>query len=223
MCLSKAFSCRERLDAKVNAAFMPVDPEAILAQFYSPGGRTRALLQRHGELVARKALTVLDRAPWLTADRAFVHQAAMLHDVGIGRTRCPELGCAGALPYVHHGVEGRRMLDGLGLASHGLVCERHVGVGISAEEAAFQQLDLPNRDMLPLSVEERLICYADKFFSKTDNGRHEKTIAEILVGLSRYGPVMTDRFLALHRLFTEAPDRAVDRLTQRLSKETHDL
>jgi hypothetical protein len=49
-----------------------------------------------------------------------------------------------------------------------------------------QQLPLPARDMFPLSVEERLICYADKFFSKTDNGRHEKTIDEITAGLARY-------------------------------------
>ena len=180
-----------------------LDPEAIITRFYPAGSLTRDLLLRHGELVGHKALEILDRAPWLDADREFVIQAAVLHDIGIGMTRCPELGCTGTLPYVCHGVEGRTILDKLGLKkSHGLVCERHGGVGISADQAVRQKLPLPARDMFPLSVEERLICYADKFFSKTDNGRHEKTIDEITAGLARYEAGYADRFLMLHREFT---------------------
>jgi uncharacterized protein len=182
-----------------------IDPEAVVTRFYSDASRIRDLLLRHGELVSRKAMAVLDRSPWLRVDRVFVHQAAMLHDVGIGRTRCPELGCTGTLPYVCHGVVGRRMLEKLGLNRHGMVCERHVGVGIRAAEAHQQGLPLPVRDMLPLTVEERLICYADKFYSKTDNGRHAKPVDEIIAGLARYGPAMTERFRALHRLFTREP------------------
>lgn len=182
-----------------------IDPEAVLTRFYPVGSRTLDLLMHHGELVGRKALSILDRAVWLNVDREFVFQAAMLHDVGIGCTRCPQLGCNGTLPYVCHGVAGRAMLMKLGLNRHGLVCERHVGVGIRADEAAGQGLPLPDRDMLPLSLEERLICYADKFYSKTDNGRHENPIDGIIAGLSRYGPAMTNRFQALHRLFTELP------------------
>jgi uncharacterized protein len=182
-----------------------IDPEAIITAVYPAGSLTRELLLRHGELVGRKALEVLDRAQWLDADREFVVQAAMLHDIGIGRTRCPQLGCMGALPYVCHGWEGRVMLDKLGLIRHGLVCERHVGVGISADQARRRKLPLPARDMLPLSVEERLVCYADKFFSKTDNGRHIKTIDEITAGLARYEVGYVDRFMTLNRFFTRQP------------------
>ncbi|WP_394708000.1 phosphohydrolase [uncultured Desulfosarcina sp.] len=182
-----------------------IDPKAIITAFYPAGSRTRNLLLRHGELVGRKAIEILDRSPWIDADREFVVQAAMLHDIGVGRTRCPELGCTGTLPYVCHGVEGRAILDKLGLGRHGLVCERHVGVGISADQAMRRKLPLPARDMIPLSVEERLICYADKFFSKTDDGRHEKTIDEIIAGLTRYEAEYADRFLTLHRLFNRNP------------------
>ena len=185
---------------------MPViDPEGIISQFYPVGGITRERLLRHGELVAGKALVVLERAPWLDADRNFVVQAAMLHDIGIGRTHCPELGCTGHLPYVCHGIEGRNILDRIGLQRHGLVCERHVGVGIRADETLRRKLPLPARDMMPLSVEERLICYADKFFSKTDNGRHEKRIAEISAGLNRFSPEYGARFMALHQWLTRQP------------------
>jgi uncharacterized protein len=185
-----------------------IEPKAIVTDLYPAGNPTRNLLLRHGELVSRKALEILDRAPWLDADREFVAQAALLHDIGIGQTRSPQLGCSGSLPYVCHGVAGRGILDKQGLSRHGLVCERHVGVGISADQVAALNLPLPARDMLPESVEERLICYADKFFSKTDNGLHEKSIAEITAGLARYEATYVVRFLALHRFFTQTPGSA---------------
>jgi uncharacterized protein len=97
------------------------------------------------------------------------------------------------------------ILDQLGLNRHGLICERHVGAGISADQAVRRKLPIPARDMIPLSVEERLICYADKFFSKTDDGRHEKTIDEIIAGLTRHEAEYADRFLTLHRWFNRNP------------------
>lgn len=189
------------------AAPLPdLDPIALLTQVYPVGSPTREILLRHGQQVADKALALLDQAAWLDADREFVYQAAMLHDIGICRTRSPKLGCAGSLPYVCHGVEGRAILDGLGFPGHALVCERHVGVGIRADEIAAQDIPLPVRDMLPVSIEERLICYADKFYSKTGRGMHEKRIDKIVSGLKRYGGQMAERFLTLHRFFTVAPD-----------------
>jgi hypothetical protein len=50
-----------------------------------------------------------------------------------------------------------------------LVCERHIGVGISIAEIQHHNLPLPSRDMIPVSIEEQLICYSDKFFSKNGN------------------------------------------------------
>jgi uncharacterized protein len=181
-----------------------IDPQGIIGRFYPVGGRTRELLLRHGELVGRKALQILDRAPWLKADREFVVQAAMLHDIGIGRTRCPELGCTGRLPYLCHGVEGVRCLMIWARATWaGLRTSR--GGGTQRPSGAQQPFPFPIRDMLPLSVEEQLICYADKFFSKTDNGRHEKGIREITAGLARFETEYVGRFLALHRRFTREP------------------
>lgn len=181
------------------------DPEAIITRIYPVGSPLRELLLRHGELVCRKALDILDRSPWLTVDREFVAQAAMLHDIGIGRTRCPQLGCKGTHAYVCHGVAGRAILDRLGFDRHGLVCERHVGVGITAAQIKRRQLPLPVRDMVPRSMEERLVCYADKFFSKTDTGRGAKSIHHITGSLARFEPDDADRFLEFHRMFTQPP------------------
>jgi uncharacterized protein len=65
------------------------------------------------------------------------------------------------------------------------VCERHVGVGISIEEIIARALPLPRRDMRPVTLEEQIIAYADKFYSK--GGEAEKRVPEILRNLERYG------------------------------------
>jgi uncharacterized protein len=50
-------------------------------------------------------------------------------------------------------------------------------------------------DMIPVSIEEQLICYADKFFSKNGNGRSaEKSLPEIIDKLRRYGSDKVQHF-----------------------------
>jgi uncharacterized protein len=191
---------------QANGSSPHIDSEAIIKRCYPAGSLTRALLLRHGELVARKALDVLDQAPWVVVDREFVVQAAMLHDIGIGWTRCPELGCTGDLPYVCHGVRGRVVLDEMGLRRQGLVCERHVGVGISADDVLRFNLPLPERDMVPISIEEQIICYADKFFSKNGNGSLKtqgKNVDRILDCLQKYGQDKVHRFQKWVEMFED--------------------
>ena len=174
---------------------MVLDPEAVLARFYAPDGQALDILRRHGRQVAAKALAAAERVAYLHPDRTFIFEAAMLHDVGIGCTDTPSLGCHGALPYICHGVEGRRLLEKIGLTRHALVCERHVGVGLSAGEIRSRGLPLPARDMLPVSLEEEIICYADKFFSKNGRGPEQgRSMAEVVALLTPYGQAPVARF-----------------------------
>ena len=125
----------------------------------------------------------------------------MLHDIGMCRTDAPGIYCFGTEPYIKHGILGRRMLDSMGLYRHGRVCERHTGAGITAEEIISQHLPIsPPRDLLPESVEEKLVCYADKFFSKTHLGEPAKPIARVREQLVRYGVDSLARFDALTAL-----------------------
>ncbi len=178
---------------------MPIDALYILKSHYPPQGKTYDLLLRHSELVARKALTIAHRLIDQKPDLEFISEASLLHDIGIGLTRTPSLGCKGYHPYLRHGVLGRRILEQAGFFRHALVCERHVGVGLYAQEIERLNLPLPAREMLPISIEEKIICYADKFFSKSINEKsEEKSISQILKGLRRYGLDKTIRFQSLH-------------------------
>jgi uncharacterized protein len=181
-----------------------MNPIDIISELYSPGSKTYYILIHHGRQVAHKAMAAAKKIPHLKPDLDFIKEAAMLHDIGIFLTNSPKLGCTGEYPYVCHGYLGREILENRQLPAHALVCERHVGVGITSEDIRRNNLPLPERDMIPISIEEQAICFADKFFSK--NGHtdvHEKSVEEILKTLRPYGPEKVACFQSWVQLFQE--------------------
>ncbi|MBT8340539.1 MAG: phosphohydrolase [Desulfatitalea sp.] len=180
---------------------MTIDPLAIIYQFYRSGAPGTELLLAHSRQVRDKALAVAGQVTSGTPDMVFIAEAAMLHDIGICGIAAPSLECHGKKPYVCHGAIGRRMLDALDLPRHGLVCERHVGTGITPADIRRQRLPLPERDMTPQTLEEQIICYADKFFSKS-KGMGELPLSHILSELGRYGQDKVRIFLKWHNRFT---------------------
>lgn len=179
---------------------MECDVAKIYALWYEEESALYELLRTHSELVAQKALDCAERHA-LDIDRRFVWEAAMLHDIGIFRTDAPGILCNGTEPYIRHGVIGRELLDGLGLPRHALVCERHTGAGLTVDDIIAQNLPLPHRDMVPISTEERLICYADKFFSKSGQFWKEKSLESVLRSMRKHGPETVSRFQAMHDEF----------------------
>jgi uncharacterized protein len=143
-----------------------MDPFRLIEKFYPAGTESHRILLRHSIRVAGKAGEIAGRLAVEGVDVDFVHEAALLHDIGMLFTDAPEIGCHGSLPYLCHGYKGRELLESEGLPRHALVCDRHIGIGLSASEIVTQKLPLPVRDMLPLTVEERIVTYADLFFSK---------------------------------------------------------
>lgn len=179
-----------------------IDVDAVLREYYPPGSATYETLKRHGEQVAAKALAIADRPGFEGVDKGFLFEAAVLHDIGIFKTDTPVLGCHGRHPYIRHGVLGRELLEDHGLPRHALVCERHVGVGLSVRDIEEQHLPLPIRDMRPRTIEEEIICYADKFFSKNGpTGEKPRTAADVAALLGRYGQAPVRRFQAWARRF----------------------
>lgn len=177
------------------------DPEAIIGRFYIPGTPLHHTLIIHSKAVADKAL-YLGRKSGMELDLDFVYSAAMLHDIGIFRCDAQGIHCTGKLPYIAHGIEGSRLLDAQGLHRHALVCERHTGAGISLEQIIDNKLPLPPRPMIPLTPEEKLICYADKFFSKSRHDlTEEKPIEKIISQMEKFGANTLMRFMEMHEMF----------------------
>lgn len=179
-----------------------MDPLEIIGRYYRPDSELYRIFVSHSQMVAEKALRIATGHPELEPDLEFVRVAAMLHDIGIFQTAAPMIGCNGRQPYVVHGILGRNLLERLGMPRHAMVCERHVGVGLTAGEIADQGLPLPLRDMLPETIEEKIICYADKFFSKVGSGAEmEMPLEKVLKKVERYGPGPLERFTSWARLF----------------------
>lgn len=177
-----------------------MNPYEIIDKYYKPGTPLYETLTVHSEMVKRKALECISRRG-LQVDTDFVAEAAMLHDIGIFRCDAPDIYCEGELPYICHGVEGCRILGEEGLLRHALVCERHTGAGLTVDDIVNQSLPLPHRDMLPVTMEEKLICYADKFYSKSGDIREEKSFERVVASMKRHGEDTLQRFLALHEMF----------------------
>jgi uncharacterized protein len=132
----------------------------------------------------------------------------MLHDIGIFYTNVPSIGCYGTYSYVCHGYLGRKLMEDMGYHRHALVCERHVGAGVSADEINTHHLPLPVRNMVPVSIEEQIVCYADKFFSKNQTRNRQALKLEAVVRkIENYGPAQARRFKNWVTLFE--PELAV--------------
>jgi len=179
-----------------------MNPIDIINEFYKPGSKSGEILLKHSQAVAEKALRVVERIPDLKPDTRFIEEAAMIHDIGIFYTNTPSIECNGTYPYVCHGYLGRKLMEDMGYPRHALVCERHVGVGLSIDDINKFNLPLPMRNMIPVSLEEQIVCYADKFFSKK-RGKYgeELTVEAVIKKIEIYGRNQALRFKVWLDLF----------------------
>ena len=163
-----------------------MDYQSIIDKYYPEDDELRRLLLTHSRQVADRCLLIAKKHPELRLDTEFLEEAAMLHDIGIRECDAPGIYCHGTEPYIRHGIIGGRMLREENWGRHARVCERHTGTGLTAWDIEQQQLPLPHEDFMPEELEEQVVCYADKFYSKTKPGS-ERTVVEAMRALEKFG------------------------------------
>jgi uncharacterized protein len=119
-------------------------------------------------------------------DVELVEIGAILHDIGRSKTH-----------YIDHSAVGGRMVRELGVAEPvARIVERHIGAGIPEDEA--RALGLPEGVYVPETLEEKIVCYADKLIA----GRREVdigvTIEDFAQKMGRDHPAI-ERLRSLHR------------------------
>ena len=172
-----------------------MDYQSIIDKYYPSENELRRILLVHSRQVADRCLLIARKHPELRLDSEFLEEAAMLHDIGIYRCDAPSIQCFGSEPYICHGVIGGEILRQEGWPRHALVCERHTGTGLSRQQIASQHLPLPpDGQYEPESLEEQVVCYADKFYSKTRLDR-ERTVVETAQSLEKFGQEGVRKFL----------------------------
>ncbi len=120
-------------------------------------------------------------------DEELVFTGAMLHDIGRARTHG-----------VEHGFLGGEIAKALGLNDKLVrIIQRHVGAGLTAKEA--EQLGLPvAEDLMPETMEEKIVTYADCLIEGTRRTSIEHALAEFKMKLGESHPAV-ERLKKLHR------------------------
>lgn len=163
-----------------------MDYQAIIDKYYPEDDDLRRLLIKHSRQVADRCIRIATAHPELGFDREFVYEAAMLHDIGIRWCDAPGIHCHGTEPYLRHGQIGAALLRREGWERHARVAERHTGTGLPGFE--------------PELLEEQVVCYADKFYSKS-HPDHERTVLEAAQSLEKFGRPGVEKFLGWAKRF----------------------
>lgn len=162
-----------------------MDVKAIIDRYYPVENELKNIYNIHAEKVTSLALEMATRHPELNIDSDFVKEAAMLHDLGIFLTDAPRIYCFGSEPYLCHGYLGAELLRSLGYERHARVCERHTGTGLTKEQVVANGWKLPVKDFVPETIEEQLICFADKFYSKTKFLETRRTFEQVVESMAK--------------------------------------
>jgi len=125
----------------------------------------------------------------LKVDFSLVEISGLLHDIGRSKTHS-----------VDHALVGGEIARSFGLPNSVVsIIERHAGGGIPKEEA--KKMGWPAKDYLPKTLEEKIVCYADKRIAGLRIVSIEQTVKAYVTDLGKNHPAIK-RIWQLHREIT---------------------
>jgi uncharacterized protein (TIGR00295 family) len=140
---------------------------------------------KHSLAVRDIAVRIAERT---NANRDLVEAGALLHDIGRSSTRG-----------IFHAIEGASIAKKLHLPESIIrIIERHIGAGLTKEEA--KKLHLPAKSFLPETLEEKIVCHADNLI---DNSSRQKIENEIEKALMDGNKEYAIRLVKLHKELSE--------------------
>ena len=108
---------------------------------------------QHCKAVCKKSMKIATNFD--DANRDLIRKGALLHDIGRSKTHG-----------ITHAIVGAEIAAKYGYSTDVVnIIERHIGAGITAEEAA--KLGLPEKSYIPQTLEEKIVAHADNLISGT--------------------------------------------------------
>lgn len=147
---------------------------------------------KHCKSVTRVAMRIAEilKRRGHNVDLNLIEVGALIHDLGRAKTHG-----------VEHGAVGGRIAREMGLPEPlARIIERHVGAGITADEA--ERIGLPHRDYVPQTLEEKVIAYADKLIEGEREVKFEETLKRFVEELGEDHPAI-ERMRDLYREMME--------------------
>jgi uncharacterized protein len=129
-------------------------------------------VRRHSLKVAEKALELAEKIDEKDIDKDLIEIGGILHDIGRSKTHG-----------FKHAIFGADILKERGFSKQlSRICETHMLGGLDREDA--KQVGLPERDYIPVTLEEKIICLADKHIAGTKDVSIEQRFEK---WFSKYG------------------------------------
>jgi uncharacterized protein len=123
----------------------------------------------HCKAVTKLALETANslKEKGVKVDSELVEVGALLHDIGRSKTHT-----------VHHAVMGAEIAKATGLPDSVVsIIKRHVGGGITPSEA--KKLGWPEDVYVPITLEEKIVSYADKLIENSRRAPIDVTIEKL--------------------------------------------
>jgi len=135
----------------------------------------------HSKAVRDISLRIAKKAG---ADLKIVEVGALLHDIGRSRTHG-----------ISHAVEGVKIAKKIGLPIEIIkIIERHIGAGLSRDEA--KKLGLPEKEYIPETLEEKVVCHADNLI---DDCKKQRIEFEVEKAVKKGQKEYARRLVKLHK------------------------
>jgi uncharacterized protein len=132
--------------------------------------RCSSAVIRHCEAVAEVALKTASalKEKGFTVDSDLVEIGALLHDIGRAKTHT-----------VNHAIVGSEIAEAANLPEPVVsIIKRHVGGGITTAEA--EKFGWPKDIYVPMTLEEKIVSYADKLIENGQQAPVEVTIRKLV-------------------------------------------
>ncbi|MHA1241665.1 MAG: HDIG domain-containing metalloprotein [Promethearchaeota archaeon] len=132
-------------------------------------------VRRHSLKVCEKALELAEKITKYNINIELVEIGALLHDIGRAKTHG-----------FKHAIIGGKLLRERGFPKElARICETHILGGLDKEDA--KQEGLPEIEYLPITLEEKIICLADKHIAGTKEVSIEQRFEK---WFSKYGKIL---------------------------------
>ena len=180
-----------------------MNPYKLIDKIYKNNEEAKKILLTHSNQVKNRALKIVlnyqnkinnekNNKKIKKINMKLIENGAILHDIGIIKINKKTMNCFGNKKYIAHGFEGFKILFFRFHPKLALIALRHTGAGVSKDDIINQKLPLPKINMIPKSIEEEIVCLADKFYSKSKL-QEEHNIEEIVDEISKYGEKPKER------------------------------
>ena len=137
-------------------------------------------VRRHSVQVAEIAIDIANKIKGAKVNKKLVEIGALLHD--IGRASTHEFG---------HAFMGGKILRERGFPEElARICETHILGGLDKEDA--KSVGLPEKDFYPVTLEEKIVCLADKLTVKSRQISVNESISKLInkrfqIWFNKYG------------------------------------